>query len=382
MAVRVGVNTAFGAKSETTWGTPEVVDRFWEVRSEGLQHQKETIVSQGLRSGRRNLNRSGAYSQYSKGATGDLVLEWQNQSMAWWLLHLMGALAAPVESPTDVFSHVGSIASLTGSSFTCQFDKDGVPFTYSGCKVATWSLECALDELLVATVNIMAKDEVATRSVTDGVTTNASPTVTSATARFHSNDVGKSISGAGIPAGTTIIAVVSLTEATMSANATATATGVTVAIGTVAETAVYPTDLRPMSFVHGQITVAGVATDITSFSLSCDNNLPERWFFGAINKEPLDQGRTIEGSFDSEFEDLAIYQRFLNGEEASIVLVFTSDEEITPGNPYSLTINIPSVRFDGETPNVDGPDIITQTSPFTVLNDDMTITVVNGDAAA
>jgi hypothetical protein len=71
------------------------------------------------------------------------------------------------------------------------------------------------------------------RTVTDGVTNNGSPTLTSATAAFVAgSDVGKAVVGAGIPGGTTISAVVSATQATMSANATATATGLTVVIGT------------------------------------------------------------------------------------------------------------------------------------------------------
>jgi hypothetical protein len=66
---------------------------------------------------------------------------------------------------------------------------------------------------------------------TDGATTSGSATVTSATAAFTQADVGRTISGAGIPAGATIVAVGSATSITMSANATATASGVTITIG-------------------------------------------------------------------------------------------------------------------------------------------------------
>ena len=76
-----------------------------------------------------------------------------------------------------------------------------------------------------------------TRTVTDGVTTNASTTVTSATAAFVGpgqggvgGDVGASISGTGIPAGAYIVAVNSATSVTISAAATATASGVTLTI--------------------------------------------------------------------------------------------------------------------------------------------------------
>lgn len=67
-------------------------------------------------------------------------------------------------------------------------------------------------------------------SVTDGATTNGSPTVTSATAAFNFNDIGSPISGSGIPANSTIVTINSATSVDISANATATATGVTLTL--------------------------------------------------------------------------------------------------------------------------------------------------------
>jgi ABC-type phosphate transport system substrate-binding protein len=58
----------------------------------------------------------------------------------------------------------------------------------------------------------------------DGNTTNGGTAITSATANFTANDVGANISGAGIPASTTIASVTNATTADLSANATATAT--------------------------------------------------------------------------------------------------------------------------------------------------------------
>lgn len=56
----------------------------------------------------------------------------------------------------------------------------------------------------------------------DGATTISTPTITSATISFNQSDIGKSIVGQDIPAGTVITAVASATSATMSQNATAT----------------------------------------------------------------------------------------------------------------------------------------------------------------
>ena len=70
----------------------------------------------------------------------------------------------------------------------------------------------------------------AARVVTDGVTTNSDATITSATAAFTATDVGATVTGTGIPGSTTILSVTSATEVELSANATATDTGVELTI--------------------------------------------------------------------------------------------------------------------------------------------------------
>lgn len=69
-----------------------------------------------------------------------------------------------------------------------------------------------------------------TRIVTDGAT-NSNTTVTSVTAAFGAGDLGRSITGSGIPSGAVITAFSSATSVTISAPATATATGVTLTLG-------------------------------------------------------------------------------------------------------------------------------------------------------
>lgn len=70
-----------------------------------------------------------------------------------------------------------------------------------------------------------------TRVVADGVTTLNSTTVTSATGAFTQDDAGKTISGTGIPASTTIQSVVNSTTVILSAAATATGSSISITIG-------------------------------------------------------------------------------------------------------------------------------------------------------
>jgi hypothetical protein len=75
-------------------------------------------------------------------------------------------------------------------------------------------------------------DKTSNRTVSDGVTTNLSAVVTSASAAFKIGDIGSPITNAGIPASTTIISVQSATQATLSAACTASASSQTFVIGT------------------------------------------------------------------------------------------------------------------------------------------------------
>lgn len=68
------------------------------------------------------------------------------------------------------------------------------------------------------------------RTVAGVGTTLGAATLTAPADSFHEEDVGRTITGTGIPAGATIASVQSPTAATMSANATATGT-VTVTLG-------------------------------------------------------------------------------------------------------------------------------------------------------
>ena len=65
----------------------------------------------------------------------------------------------------------------------------------------------------------------------DGNTTSGSRTVTSASGAFTTADVGSSISGTGIPTGTTIVTVNSPTSVTISADATGTGTTAALTLG-------------------------------------------------------------------------------------------------------------------------------------------------------
>lgn len=84
-------------------------------------------------------------------------------------------------------------------------------------------------EMLIA-APLITKVIGTTRTVSDGVTTNASTTISSATAAFTTTDVGNVVSGIGITVGTTIASVTSPTVAEMSAVASATGASISITL--------------------------------------------------------------------------------------------------------------------------------------------------------
>lgn len=94
---------------------------------------------------------------------------------------------------------------------------------------------------------------------TDGVTVNGSPTINSASSTFDPNiHIGKVVVGSGIPAGAYIVTLTT-TSITLSANCTASASGVTVTVnGTLNSTTAYTAYFGPGSVaINGQTTITG-----------------------------------------------------------------------------------------------------------------------------
>jgi len=108
----------------------------------------------------------------------------------------------------------------------------------------------------------------AARTVADGATTNASTTVTSATAAFTSLDVGATISGTNIPGGATITSVTNATTVVTSGNSTGTGSSISLTITRTNANAltafqnVYQADIPSLASVQVLATVAAPTVGI------------------------------------------------------------------------------------------------------------------------
>lgn len=381
MAIKSGLAAQLGISDETTYGTPVTVSRFFPFVSEGVKTDIARIEAKAILAGRRTLDSS----QWVPGDVkvgGQIQFELLDHTMGIWLRHAFGGYTVSGSNP---YTQTYTPGDLTGKSFTVQVGRPSVgtgvvqPFTYSGCKVSKWQIACQAGQIATAAFDVVGQDEITSRVVTDGVTTSGSATLTSATAYFTSMDIGSPISGTGIPSTTTILSVQSTTSVTLSANATATATAVSVTVGVALATASYST-VNPVSYVSGSLSVAGSTVPVKQFTISGDNKLDEsRRFVGSqLVSEPLEMDRRDYSiDFDPEFTDMALYQRFLNGQMGSLVVVLASG-----ANTYTFTMN---VRFDGETPKVSGTKIVENpikaVAVGTTDSAAITVVTVNADAA-
>jgi len=128
-------------------------------------------------------------------------------------------------------------SSTTITSATMTFTSNDVGMEVSGPGIAA---DTYIASVTNSTTAVMSSAATATgsnvkillsRRFTNGATTNDSTTLTSATANFKAIDVGKQLFGSGIAADTYISSVTNSTTVILSNAATATATGVTVDIG-------------------------------------------------------------------------------------------------------------------------------------------------------
>lgn len=383
MATPAGIGGQIGFVSESTVGTAVTVDTFHAgLVSESIKQEIARIESQGLRAGRRTTS---AWKAGAKTVGGSVNLELWNQPLATLLTHMFGTVNTAGDDP---YTHTATPGDLTAKSLTVQVGRPGTtgtvhPFTYAGCKIPSWGLSCSVGEIPQLALTLSGWTEQTPRTVTDGVTTDEDATFTSASAAFTSDDVGKPISGTGIPADTTISSVTSATEVEMSAAATASGSSLTVTIGHTLATASYASGGEPFVFTEGSLSIAGSAVaTVRSMNLDGNNTLAvDRHRIGSATvKEQLENGmREYTGAVEADFEALTAYQRFVTGTEAALVMAFNNGTD-------SLTITC-NVRFDGETPELSGPELLTQNLPFKCLSGTsdaaaITAVLVNSESAA
>jgi hypothetical protein len=363
MTVYSGVATQVGFAVETTEGTPVTPATFLPLLGDKLMQERSRIESDAVRANRRFLD-SNDWSGGNVNPNGDLQFELYQKDIGKIFTGMFGTVSSTTGPTGSLYTHTwtsaGQPKALTIQKGVPDVSGTVDPLTYAGSMINEWELACSAGEFVSLGITVAAMREFDYRQVTDGVTTSSSAAITSATAAFSTDDVGKPISGTNIPASTTILSVQSATAATLSANATGSGTSITFTIGIALASASYSSSLKPFAYHQGSISLASSAVSVSKLKVGMKHNLAtDRYFIGSrYRKVPREAGlHELTGTLDMEWENTTQYLRFVKETEHSLAVRFTA----SGGEYVDLTMN---VRLDGETPVVKDRGIVPLSIPF------------------
>lgn len=324
-----GLGAQLAAGKESTYGTAVARNRWFEFRNEGMKVAQEFLRSQQLKAGAM-FQTSTRRTATTRAAAGAVTMEVPNKQFGIFLDQLHGNTVTPAQQgATTAYKQVHAIGTSdpAGKSFTLQVGKPDTSgtvraFTYPGCKLTGATFSASIGEYLTAELQIDAQDE-----------------------------------------------------------DTATAL----------DTPAYPAGLRSFDFMQGVVSLAGsplTSVVVRGMSLQIAYEYAtERFSLGAATKKaPLTNGYpTISCTLDLEFKDLATaYSVFRAGTIVALSVDFTGPQIAAPYNE-EIKFTMPAVGLNGETPTVDGPDLLAQSVECEVLDDGtnppLTIEYTSTDAA-
>jgi len=167
------IGFAVGFAEETVWasGTP-AINHFIPFTSESIVLEKNTVTTDAIRGeSRRSVVRDGA----SK-TGGDLNAEIQpTQEFCVLMKHALGRAetAGPSGSPSATYVHDIYPSGTLPEGLKFEVSRDAGVFRYTGIKVNTMTLNCAVGEPLTSTFSLIGKEETtsANKTTADSIST-------------------------------------------------------------------------------------------------------------------------------------------------------------------------------------------------------------------
>lgn len=343
MATGSGLDAQFGFKAETTWGTAVTVDKFLEFSSESLTNEPTFLEPTGLRPGVKH-KRASRVRISRRSVTGDVQLEVATRGMGTIWKHCLasGSGSTPVQvASTTAYKQVHTPGGFVGFGLTMQVGRpepSGTvrPFTYAGCKVASWEFSLSDSEVPMLTLNVDGRSEstataLATASYTSGAT------------------------------------VFDFSQATLELGGTAATTS-------------------------GLCEVTGgtaVATIVREINISAETPMAnERFGLGnaGLKAEQLENDTpTITGTLTAEFNKTEFYDVFTANTTQPLVLRLEGAAIGVSGEVDTLEFLMPAVKFKAAAPTVEGPDIVAMNVDFEAYADGtnapIQILVISADTA-
>lgn len=160
MATGTALDSQVGYKAETTWNTAVVVDRFLPLVSETMKKEIAPIDAADIITGRQ-VQTSQQWAQGNASVGGDIQHELYVDATGLLLRAAFGTVNTAAAGGTGVHTFWPANPSV---SLTCQVGRPLVygtvqPYTYSGCKVASWELAGAAGEFFTWGMSLVGAEE-------------------------------------------------------------------------------------------------------------------------------------------------------------------------------------------------------------------------------
>jgi hypothetical protein len=313
------VNSQFGFKKETTWGTAVTVDKFFEYESESFAGTSNYYDGVGLRADTTFAGSSRA-KKLKRTAGGGMTMSMPYKNLGAILDQMVTGTVTPVVVNGTGFKstfNVGLGAAPTKAA-TIQINKPrsdstDVAYTYPGSMITEAGFSFATGSVPMLNTTWVSKDE-----TTPGTT-----------------PAGAALASASYPANDNIW----------------TDLEITVSVNSIAATRVTGVDLNWQIPRAVRPFLDGTAT------------------YG----QPVVNGRAeIEGTINAEWDDttVAYYDLFRAGTMVPIVVTVASTTAISGSTAFpTMVYTMTNAQLRGTSPTVSGPDLIGLSIPFVVKYD-------------
>lgn len=314
MAVGSGLGASLGFAPETTYGTYVAPSRWHQVNKAELKKVKNVVQGGGLAAGQ--LVQRGAQRVVpTEGGTGSFELEVSRTKMGVLLQHLMGSSAAPAQqAATAAYLQTHVLGDTVGKYLTAQVgipDRAGTvrPMTGKGGKIVSAEFSSTMDSLLTMAL------EMDFQKLSE-VETLATPSYVEAIP-FHFGQK-------------------------------------TVKVG---------------ASYGAEVSVSGVR----NASVKIDRNLDtEGYYAGAagLKGEPIANDWVgVSGSLEVDFMNKTDFLDRFHADTGFSMVVEWVGPIIASTYAYTLRFKLPQVFLNGDTPSVDGPDVVKGTFPWVAQYD-------------
>jgi hypothetical protein len=294
-----------GHVRESTWGTPLTVTRFneWDA-SGGIKHDAGVKQANPVRVGAIGDRADREYTAGKRGK-GTLKFPLMTKGFGLWLESCFGASTSTLVSGSTFqqvhqFIRTGTVLPpLTIQQGHPRPDGTVDPYTYTGCTVDSFEIEQALNDVVMLTVNIDAKDV----STATGLASAAYP---AAHSLYEFDQAVTTLGGTLTPPTTTALA---------------------------------------------SISSGTLVTGWRSISMTADSQITDdRWGMHAGGRnQPTYRSRNVNLKAQVEYDSTTLRDAYLNRTTLPLLITWTTSEALSSGFA-TLQLVIPAMRITNDFP--------------------------------